>query len=82
MEARIVSFEGVERWVPDENHPTERFVYCLQGAVTAEVDKEIYRLEEGDGLYLLSEARVSFGNQNPRGSSLLIVEMKAAGSCS
>lgn len=82
MEARIVSLEGVDRWVPDENLLSERFVYCLQGAVTAEVDKEIYRLEEGDGLYLLSEAKVSFANQNPRGSRLLIVEMKAAGRCS
>lgn len=77
MEVRIVSLKGHDRWFPSENHSTDRFVYCLHGGVTAEVDTEIFRMEGGDGLYLLPEARVSFANLTPGESSLLIVELKA-----
>jgi hypothetical protein len=49
--------------------------------VTAEVDQEIYRLEGGDGLYLLPEARVGFANQTSGESSLLILALKAGDSC-
>jgi transcriptional regulator with XRE-family HTH domain len=81
MEARILCLKGLDRRVPPENHSTDRFVYCLRGAVTAEVDQEIYRLEGGDGLYLLPEAQVSFANQTSGESSLLILALKAGDSC-
>ncbi|MGO9570798.1 MAG: helix-turn-helix domain-containing protein [Desulfomonilaceae bacterium] len=81
LEARLFALKGLDRRIPSESEPTDRFVYCLRGAVTAEVDKEIYRLEGGDGLYLLPEARVSFANQTSGESSLLIVALKAGGSC-
>jgi quercetin dioxygenase-like cupin family protein len=81
MEARILCLKGLGRRVPPENHSTDRFVYCLRGAVTAEVDQEIYRLEGGDGLYLLPEARVGFANQTSGESSLLILALKAGDSC-
>jgi hypothetical protein len=45
--------------------------------VTAEVDKEIYRLDGGDGLYLLPEARVSFANRTGSESDLLIITLRA-----
>jgi transcriptional regulator with XRE-family HTH domain len=77
MEARIVSLKGPDRWTPSENHSTDHFVYCLHGAVTAEVDKEIYRLDGGDGLYLLPEARVSFANRTGSESDLLIITLRA-----
>jgi transcriptional regulator with XRE-family HTH domain len=81
MEATILSLEGLERRIPPENHSTDRFVYCLRGAVTAEVDQEVYRLEGGDSLYLFPEARVSFANQTSGESSLLILALKAGDSC-
>jgi quercetin dioxygenase-like cupin family protein len=81
MEARLFSLKGLDRRIPPENHSTDRFVYCLRGAVTAEVDQEIYRLEAGDGLYLLPEARVGFANQTSGESSLLILALKAGDSC-
>jgi transcriptional regulator with XRE-family HTH domain len=78
MEAGIVSLKGPGQWVPSEDHSTDHFVYCLHGAVTAEVDNEFYRLDPGDGLYLLPEARVSFANRTQGESSLLVVTLKAA----
>ncbi len=81
MEAGIVSLKGPERWVPSENRSTDLFAYCIHGAVVAEVDKEIYRLEGGDSLYLLPEAGVSFANQERGESSILIVTLKAGEGC-
>jgi transcriptional regulator with XRE-family HTH domain len=81
MEARVFSLKGLDRRVPPENRSTDRFVYCISGVVTAEVDQEIYHLEGGDGLYLLPEARVSFANQTSGESSLLILTLKAGDIC-
>jgi transcriptional regulator with XRE-family HTH domain len=77
MEVRIVSLKGPVPWVPSEKHSIDHFIYCLQGAVTAEVDNEIYRLDGGDSLYLLPEAKVRFANQTRRDSDLLIVTLRA-----
>ncbi len=78
MEAKIASLNSPDRWVPFGDDYTDHFVYCLHGAVTAEVDHEIYRLGEGDGLYLLPEAKATFSNRTAGESSLLIVTLKAA----
>jgi transcriptional regulator with XRE-family HTH domain len=76
MEARIVTLKGPDRWVPSESLSTDHFVYCLHGDLTAEVDNEIYRLDRGDGLYLLPEAKVTFGNRTREDSGLLIVALR------
>lgn len=77
MQSRIVSLKGPAQWVPSENRSTDHFVFCLHGAVTAEVDEEIYRLNGGDSLYVLPEARMSFSKPTRGESILLIITLKA-----
>jgi transcriptional regulator with XRE-family HTH domain len=76
MEARIISITGNDPRVSSENDSTDRFVYCLRGTVSAEVDKEIYQLEKGDSLYVLPDARVSLRNETSAESTLLIVALR------
>ena len=76
MDAKIFTLKGADRQASLESLSSDGFVYCLCGAVTAEVDAEVYKLGEGDGLYLLPEAKINFQNLTPADSSLFVVTLK------
>lgn len=81
MDAKIVTLKGADRQVSLESLSSDGFVYCLRGAVTAEIDADLYRLDEGDGLYLLPEAKANFQNLTTAESSLFVVTLKAQDVC-
>lgn len=76
MDASIIGIEPGNVPVPAGREGSERFLYCLFGRVVAKIDDEAYDLQQGDGLYLLPEAKVELHNESEPDASLLIVTLK------
>ncbi|MBM3298938.1 MAG: helix-turn-helix domain-containing protein, partial [Deltaproteobacteria bacterium] len=56
MDASVIVFQSTLDREKQIEPGTDRFVYCLEGEITASVDDQTYPLTQGDGLYLLPEA--------------------------
>lgn len=54
----------------------DRFLYCVQGTITARMGDEAYFLQEGDGLYVMPEAAMLLENETTVESSALLVWLK------
>ncbi|MBI4965115.1 MAG: helix-turn-helix transcriptional regulator [Desulfomonile tiedjei] len=75
MEASIITIEMAADSYDLEAAGTDRFVYCLEGRVSARVDDETFSLSKGDSLYMLPGTSVSFklrGAGNRKSSFLLV----------
>lgn len=63
--------------LPLQPEGRDRFLYCLQGALTARAEDEAYFLREGDGLYVMPEAPMLLENESGAKGSVLVVWLKA-----
>ncbi len=75
LEVRIISLEKRTGSIDFESTGTDRFVYCLEGRIIAQVDDEAFSLRKGDSLYLLPEAGVTFESTGPGAASFLLVSV-------
>jgi transcriptional regulator with XRE-family HTH domain len=53
----------------------DRFLYCLQGMLAAQVEDEVYVLRQGDGLYMMPDSEMNLGNEAAGNSSALFVRL-------
>jgi len=54
---------------------SDRFIYCLSGAITVLVEDESHILHEGDSLYIKPEVGVRFENRGRRDATILVVSL-------
>jgi XRE family transcriptional regulator, regulator of sulfur utilization len=76
MDSSLMLLKSHGAALPAGREGSDRFLYCLAGEVKATVDDEVYDLRQGDGLYLLPEARAELHNRSSTEASLLLVTLK------
>jgi DNA-binding XRE family transcriptional regulator len=74
MEAVLIVLKSGLQRVKAMEPGADRFLYCLDGAVTAAVDDQRYPLRPGDGFYLLPEAIASLEVADGEKAAILLVK--------
>ncbi len=64
--------------LPLQPEGRDRFLYCLQGPLTARMQDEASVLQTGDGLYVMPEASMLLENESGAEGSALLVWLKEA----
>ena len=77
MEAKIITVEKAAGSFNLEATGKDRFVYCIEGQINAQVDDETFSLAKGDSFYLLPEASVAFELGSSNEATLLLVSAGA-----
>ncbi len=78
MDGRVMVLKPGSGPVPLGGEGTDRFVYCLEGEVTAQVDDEVFVVKKGEALYLLPEASARMEGAGKEACSMLVVSTPAS----
>ncbi|MGD9818055.1 MAG: helix-turn-helix domain-containing protein [Desulfomonilaceae bacterium] len=54
----------------------ERFLYCIDGALEARIDVDLFELKKGMGIYLMPESNATFKNTSTADSKILMTVHK------
>ncbi len=76
MESVMVTLDPSAQISWTDQGSSDRFIYCVSGAITVLVENEAHVLHEGDGVYVLPNVDIRFENRGRGEAEVLIVTLK------
>ncbi len=75
MESVMITIDPAAQISPAGQGSSDRFIYCLSGAITVLVEDEAHVLHEGDSVYIMPKVEVRFENRGRKEATILVVSL-------